>query len=300
MIRTFFRHEWESLKSLRRNGWMSVASASAVTITLVLVGIFLGVILNVQKLVTDIENDVNVNIFIATGTTEEQQATLKNELQAIPNVESITFSSRDEQYQRLVAAMGSEWQTIQGDANPLYDVFILETSTPSGEDRQETIKAVADKAGELDHVFRADYGGLTADRILSISRNIQLWGFGAAALLLLVAIFLISNTIRITIISRQREIQIMRLVGAKNSFIRWPFFFEGAWIGLLGSIAPVAMIVFGYPQVYNILNPSFLQSNYSLLTPNELVLPLAALLAIVGIVIGSLGSIISMGRFLKA
>ena len=111
--------------------------------------------------------------------------------------------------------------------------------------------------------------------------------------------FLISNTIRITILSRQKEIQIMRLVGAKNSFIRWPFFLEGAWIGLIGAIVPVIIMTLGYNQVYNMFNPQLLRSNYSLIRPEDFIWKVNLLMIATGMIIGSLGSVISMRRFLK-
>ncbi|WP_285696146.1 FtsX-like permease family protein, partial [Enterococcus hirae] len=129
--------------------------------------------------------------------------------------------------------------------------------------------------------------------------TVRTWGLAAAALLLFIAMFLISNTIRITILSRQKEIQIMRLVGAKNGYIRWPFFLEGGWIGLIGAIIPVLLITFGYQEVFRMLNPSLLRSHYSLIQPQDIVWKINALMAGIGIIIGSLGSIISMRRFLK-
>ncbi|MEG2708604.1 MAG: FtsX-like permease family protein, partial [Vagococcus sp.] len=147
---------------------------------------------------------------------------------------------------------------------------------------------------------KADYGGQNSDKILAISKNVRLWGSIGAVFLIAVAIFLISNTIRITIISRKREIQIMRLVGARNGFIRWPFFLEGAFIGVLGSIVPVLLISFGYSQVYYFFTKSMIASaSYELVSPTSLVLQLNGLLLVIGVVIGSFGSVLSMRRFLK-
>ncbi|MDR0921186.1 MAG: permease-like cell division protein FtsX [Lactobacillales bacterium] len=293
MIRTFFRHLFESIKSLKRNGWMTVASTSAVTITLVLVGVFLGVIMNTTKLATDIENNVNVNVFVDIGTTSEEMDQLKSDLKDLPNVEKVTFSSKDEELDKIQETMGSAFKLFEGDSNPLYDVYIVSTTSPS------QTKKVAGKISEMPHVFKADYGGKNSDKIFKIAGNIKTWGLGGTILLLFVAMFLISNTIRITILSRQREIQIMRLVGAKNGFIRWPFFLEGAWIGLIGSIIPVLVLIFGYRQVYLLANPALLTSNLSLLPPAQFVPMVGTALVVIGVVIGSLGSIISMRRFLK-
>ena len=148
-------------------------------------------------------------------------------------------------------------------------------------------------------VHKATYGEDLSDKIFGIAEGVRTWGLVGSGLLLFVAMFLISNTIRITILSREREIQIMRLVGAKNGYIRWPFFLEGGWIGLFGSALPVALIILGYPEIYRMLNPILLRSNYSLLEPGVLMFQVSGALILIGITIGSLGSIISMRRFLK-
>lgn len=294
MIRTFFRHLLESLKSLKRNGWMTVASATAVAISLTLLGIFLALIMNATKLAEDIENNVDISVLVDIGTNQEDIDKLKKELEDLPNVKSVEFSSKDEELKKLEESMGSVWSMFEGDSNPLYDNFIVKAKNP------QTIKKVAKQAAKLKNVHRADYGGLVSDKILKITKGMRTWGLGAAILLVFVAVFLISNTIRITIMSRQREIQIMRLVGAKNGYIRWPFFLEGAWIGVIGSILPCLIIFFGYRAAYRVLNqPQILGASYRLLTPETFSIQIMLLLVGIGILIGALGSVISMRRFLK-
>lgn len=294
MIRTFFRHLLESIKSLKRNGWMTVASVSAVTITLSLVGVFMAVIINATKLAEDIESNVDVSVFIEYGTKQPEIDALEKELKGLDDVKGVKFSSADAELEKIKKSMGPKWDLFDEDSNPLYDVFVVSTTDP------KQTKHVAKEAGELENVYKADYGGLESEKIFKISEVVKTWGLAAAALLLFVAMFLISNTIRITIISRQREIQIMRLVGAKNGYIRWPFFLEGGWIGLIGSLIPVALMVFGYQKVYEILNPILLRSNYSMVKPGDFSLQISLVLVAVGFVIGSLGSVMSMRRFLKA
>ncbi|RBR32239.1 permease-like cell division protein FtsX [Enterococcus cecorum] len=294
MIRTFFRHLLESLKSLKRNGWMTVASATAVAISLTILGIFLALIMNATKLAEDIENNVDISVLVDIGTNQEDIDKLKKELEDLPNVKSVEFSSKDEELKKLEESMGSVWSMFEGDSNPLYDNFIVKAKNP------QTIKKVAKQAAKLKNVHRADYGGLVSDKILKITKGMRTWGLGAAILLVFVAVFLISNTIRITIMSRQREIQIMRLVGAKNGYIRWPFFLEGAWIGVIGSILPCLIIFFGYRAAYRVLNqPQILGASYRLLTPETFSIQIMLLLVGIGILIGALGSVISMRRFLK-
>ncbi len=293
MIKTFFSHIFESIKSLKRNGWMTIASASAVTITLILVGIFMSIIFNATKLARDVEGNVTVSVFIDIGTSKQDIHNLKTKLSNLPNVESISYSNKDQQLKRIQKQMGSAWNLFEGDSNPLYDVYCIQAKEPTD------TKEIAKQAEKMPNVFKANYGGVSSDKIFRIAATVRTWGLAAAILLLFVAVFLISNTIRITILSRKREIHIMRLVGAKNGFIRWPFFLEGAWIGLFGAIIPVVILTIGYQQFYNIFNPQLLRSNYSLLKPENFVMKIDVLMVFIGMLIGSLGSVISMRRFLK-
>lgn len=293
MIKVLLRHVWESLKSLKRNSWMTVASISAVTITLILASVFLTIIMNITKVASDIEEDVNVTTFIDIGTGKEEINMLKKEIKKVNHVKKIKFSGRDDQLKNIRSALGDAWELFQGDSNPLYDIFIVSTDSPTN------TKEIAKKIGNIKHVYKADYGGASSDRLIAFTKNIQTWGLGAAVLLLFLAIFLISNTIRITIISRQTEIQIMRLVGAQNGFIRWPFFLEGAWIGLIGSIVPVVLIWISYKTIYGVLNPELMRSHYSMYNPSIFLPQITCLVMLIGVFIGSFGSVVAMRRFLK-
>lgn len=293
MIRRFFRHLLESMKSLKRNGWMSISSISAVAITLSLLAIFAAIILNAVKLADDMENNVDVSVFVVTGANDDDKKELEKELKAIDHVKAVTFSSKDDQLEKIKGSYGKSWDLFEQD-NPLHDVYIVSATDP------QYVKSITASAKKLTtYVQDARYGDDLSDKIFSIAKGVRTWGLVGSILLLFIAMFLISNTIRITILSRQREIQIMRLVGAKNSYIRWPFFLEGGWIGLLGAVIPVLIIVFGYQKFYAVANPIMLRSNYSLVTPNEFMVPVAVGVLLIGVVIGSIGSVISMRRFLK-
>ena len=308
MIRRFFRHFLESLKSLKRNGWMTVAAISSVTITLILVGIFASVIVNTAKLATDLENNVRVNVYLRADSTDQQETVLNeagetvknesylmiyNQIMSLPDVDTVTYSSKDEQLKHLTETLGETWNLFAGDANPLYDAYIIETKTP------EAVKAVAAEVTQIDGVSEVRDGEVETERIFKLADLVRTWGLVATILLLVTAILLISNTIRITIISRSREIQIMRLVGAKNSYIRGPFLLEGAWVGLLGAVAPSALIYFLYQVAYQSVSPSLASQNLSLIPMNIFVPIMIGSLFLVGIIIGAVGSTISMSRFLK-
>ncbi|MCF1684332.1 permease-like cell division protein FtsX [Tetragenococcus halophilus] len=293
MLRNFFQHVLESLKSLRRNGWMTVSSVTAVTVTLTLLGAFLVIILNTVKLAQDMENNVEVSVYVNYETDEDEKEELKNNLEEIPHVESIDFSSKDEELARVQASYGDSWDLFDQD-NPLLDVFIVKADDP------QYVEDITEEAnGMTEYVHDASYGEDLSDKIFSIAQRTRTWGLIGSVVLIIVAIFLISNTIRMTILTRKQEIQIMRLVGAKNGYIRWPFFLEGGWIGLIGSIIPIILMYAGYNKVYELVNPILERSNYSLLQPGSFNWQMSLLLAVIGIVIGSVGSAFSMRRFLK-
>ncbi|MDN6727759.1 MAG: permease-like cell division protein FtsX, partial [Tetragenococcus halophilus] len=276
MLRNFFQHVLESLKSLRRNGWMTVSSVTAVTVTLTLLGAFLVIILNTVKLAQDMENNVEVSVYVNYETDEDEKKELRNNLEEIPHVESIDFSSKDEELARVQASYGDSWDLFDQD-NPLLDVFILRADDP------QYVEDITEEAnGMTEYVHDASYGEDLSDRIFSIAQRTRTWGLIGSIVLIIVAIFLISNTIRMTILTRKQEIQVMRLVGAKNGYIRWPFFLEGGWIGLIGSIIPIILMYTGYNKVYELVNPILERSNYSLLQPGSFNWQMSLLLAVIG------------------
>ncbi|HEM6082387.1 TPA: ABC transporter permease [Streptococcus suis] len=308
MIRRFFRHFIESLKSLKRNGWMTIAAISSVTITLAMVGLFTSVILNTAKLASDLEHNVRINVYLRANSTDQAETIVNdagetvanpdfnkvyNQITALPNVQSVTYSSKDEQLKKLTDTLGETWNLFQGDANPLYDAYIIDTTDP------QYVKSVAAEVAKIDGVTEVRDGEVETERIFKLASIVRTWGLAATGLLLFTAIFLISNTIRITIISRSREIQIMRLVGAKNSYIRGPFLWEGAWVGLLGAILPSSLVYFLYQMFYNSVNASLASQDLSLISLDIFIPSMVGALFVIGILIGSLGSVISMNRYLK-
>lgn len=290
--RTLRRHLSESFKSLRRNGWMTFASASAVTVTLLLVGVFFVIMLNMNKFATDIENDVEIRAHIELTATEQDQDKLRSKIEKIKQVESVEYSSKEEELAHLIKTLGKDWELYEQE-NPLHDVFIIKTERP-----QDTPK-VAKKIQSYEFVKSAIYGEKKVENLfqtLKTSRNV---GLVLIIGLLFTAMFLISNTIKITIFARRREIEIMKLVGATNWFIRWPFIFEGIWLGLIGSIVPIAVVATGYYYAYDFLASRIPGQMITPLTYSPFVFQVSGLLLLIGIIIGIWGSFISVRRFLK-
>lgn len=295
-LRTIGRHFKESLKSLVRNGWMSFASVGAVTVTLLLVGVFFIIMMNLNSVATSIEKDVVVRVHIDTATGEQEQELLRKKIEQLAEVETIEFSPKSDELDQLIASFGDEgeaYKLIEQD-NPLRDIFVVKTKDP-----QDTME-VAEKIAKFDNVYKANYGQGEVEKIFQVtglSRNV---GIGLIVGLLFTAMFLISNTIRITIFARQNEIEIMRLVGATNSFIRWPFFLEGLWIGVLGAVIPIVAISTTYYYVIDYLQAKLEGHFIKVLDFSPFIFQVSALLILMGALIGVWGSFISVRKFLKA
>lgn len=290
--RTVRRHFRESFKSLGRNGWMTFASVSAVTVTLLMVGVFLIILFNMNKAATDMEKDVEIRVHIALNANKQDEQELKEQIESMPQVKSVQFSSKEQELQNLIKDMGDEFKLFKQD-NPLYDVFIVKTKNP-----KDTSK-VAEKISHFDHTEKVVYGEKKIKklfRVLETARNVSLVLLIG---LLFTAMFLISNTIKMNIFSRRKEIEIMRLVGATNSFIRWPFLLEGLWIGILGSVTPIAFVAVVYKVIYQYFQTHVHDHFIQILSYTPFVFQVSAIILLVGVFIGMWGSFLSVRRFLK-
>ncbi|WP_214763339.1 permease-like cell division protein FtsX [Exiguobacterium sp. s141] len=298
IFKSGIRHLREGFKGTLRNGWMTFAAVSAVTITLLLVGVFALVMFNVNEISENVENDVEIQVFVTRTAEEANVEKLGENIEQIPGVASVTFSSKEDELENFRNQLGEDanaYGTVEKD-NPLHDRYIVKASDPL-----ET-ETVADAVQSLDNVDKVTYGQDYIDKMFAFFNGIRIGGLVLIVGLTLMAMFLISNTIKMTIFSRRREIEIMRLVGAKNSFIRWPFFIEGLLLGVLGALIPIAVIYFGYDVAYSALQPSLDQLNsdiFKLIDPSILTTQVSLVLLALGAFIGIWGSTTSLGRFLK-
>lgn len=294
-IRTLGRHARESFKSIGRNGWMTFASVSAVTVTLILVGVFFVIMMNLNKVAETIEEDVQIRVHIDVAANEEDQQKLKSAIENISEVQSVKFSSKEQELEELIKSMGEDGQAFKlfEQDNPLNDVFIVKTKKP-----QDTMNA-AKEIGKLEYVTKAVYGKGTVEKLFNFIKASRNVGIVLIAGLFFTAVFLISNTIKITIIARRREIKIMRLVGATNNFIRWPFFLEGLWLGILGAILPIILISIAYYNAYEYLAPKLIGNFIQILPYSPFMYQVSGLLLLMGGLIGVWGSVMSVRKFLK-
>ncbi|MGH2317236.1 permease-like cell division protein FtsX [Planococcus sp. SE5232] len=290
--RTMMRHFKESFKSIGRNSWMTFASVSAVTVTLLLVGVFVLIMMNLNKVADDLENDVEIKVFVSLDATEETIEDLESQIVKMPGVESTDFSTKEEELTDLVLDFGDELSLFE-QSNPLFDVFYVKALDP-----QQT-EAVATEIAALESIEDVKYGEGKIEKLfnfLNAGRNV---GLILILALLFTAMFLISNTIRITIVARRREIEIMKLVGATNWFVRIPFILEGMWLGILGSLIPIGLVALLYKKITEFAHPRLSGELFQLLEFTPFIYQVSALILLMGVFIGIWGSFMSIRKFLR-
>ncbi|MFC7439975.1 permease-like cell division protein FtsX [Laceyella putida] len=295
-IETFLRHFREAYRGVRRNTWMSFAAISAVAVTLFIFGIFLIFAFNVRYMVAELNKQLVIRASLEESITDQQQGELLKQIQGVSGVKSAKLVPKEVGIKRMQADWGEDgkelFEGLDKD-NPLPDVIEIEPQDP------KAIKQVEEKVEGFRGVAAADSGDQVTDKLVDLSsftRNIVLvFGLGLAVL----AAFLISNTIKLTIIARKREIEIQRLVGASNWFIRWPFFIEGAFIGVVGAIVPTVIVLTLYQVAYTTLGAGEASSVLKMMPLLSLGTYVALSIFALGAAIGTTGSLISVRRFLR-
>jgi len=290
--RTLGRHVRESFKSIRRNSWMTFASVSAVTVTLLLVGVFIVIMMNFNHLAENIENDVEIKVVADPAADEKIIKELVKKVRSTDGVLEVVYSSRDAELDKMIKSFGDEL-SLYKQSNPLGDALYVKAENP-----QQTA-SIAKKIDTYDYTYEVVYGEDKVEKlfnILNMSRNI---GLVLILALLFTAMFLISNTIRITIVARRTEIEIMKLVGATNNFVRIPFLLEGMWLGIMGAIAPMLIISISYYKLFELLEPKLQGELFQLLNTTPFIFQLNGLMLFMGIFIGVWGSFMSVRKFLK-
>ncbi|MFH5187531.1 permease-like cell division protein FtsX [Paenibacillus sp. TAB 01] len=302
-ISTGLRHLREGGKNVIRNGWMSFASVSSIAISLFILGIFLLLTLNVNYLAQQIEQQVEIKVYLDVNVPKEQIAPLQNEIAALPQVDKVTFVSKDEGLSYLRDKLGENGKSLtegyEGENNPLNDSFTVEVTEP------REVAAVAQKINAINTdkpakpIYRVSYGQGTVETMFKVTQIVRYIGLILVAGLALTAMFLIANTIKLTIVARRREIAIMKLVGATNSFIRWPFFIEGMLLGVTGSVIPVALLLYGYYELMSFTQTDLSMLMIKLLPFHQISMTVSGLLLGIGIMIGIWGSMLSVRKFLR-
>lgn len=295
-VRILFRNIRDSFKSVFRNFALSLASISCITITLIVVSIAILLSENVNHFADLVEKDVTIVVFLDQNIKEEEIEDVEDSIDMIDNVESIVFQSKkdiSEAMKESSDAFKNALENWSDEDNPLQDTFSVKVK-----DIKE-IKAVADEIKELDHVSVVKYGEGMVEQLVKMFDVVKNISIGMVIALIIVTAFLIANTIKITIFSRKREIEIMRLVGASNLNIRIPFIFEGLFLGLFGSIIPITATTYGYTALYKNFDGQLFSPFIKLMSPEPFIYYVSGILLVIGILVGMFGSWRAVRKHLK-
>ena len=298
IIRIAIREIRNAFISVFRNFSLSAASVSCTAITLTLVTIAILFSYNIASITKDIEDTLTIVAFVESKASDEVVKQVRNELEAIPNVDkkSIEFNSSEE----ISEQMAKEYETIDTilgvldkDSNPIQATYVVKVKDVT------KMEETANKIESLEHVTRVKYGESLVNKLISSFNVVRNACLIAVAALIIVTVFLISNTIKLTIFSRKNEINIMRLVGTSNTVIKIPFLFEGLILGLIGSVIPVLLTIYGYTFLYDFVGGKLFTNMFILVKPMEIIYKTSIILIVVGGLVGMLSSIGAVRKYLK-
>ena len=295
VIRRFFRHIKEGFIGVKRHFAMAISSASAVTITLTMVGVFGILAVNMAYLSQEIEQSISLVAMIDYDVEDlSQVATMRKSIEAMSDVDKVDYRTKEqefdfycEQYPDMV-----EFSELYRDDNPFHDTFVV-TIKENGD-----LANVKNNIAKMNGIDSVEDGGSNTYTLINVLRSTRLAGGVLVIALVVLAVYLIYNTIKITIATRKDEIIIMRNVGAKNGYIRAPFLVEGIIIGILGSIIPISLVIYGYIKLFNMTN-GVLAGVMSLVPIYPFTLYLGLALLALGIIVGFVGSYISVCKYLR-
>lgn len=295
-LRMLTRSIRDAFKSVIRNFSLSLASISCITITLIIVALAIIASFNVDNFTKEIEKDMTIVIFMDNESTDDDIKDAETRIKKLSNVEKYTYQSKvdvKEQMQSesdVFKAVLDEWDENE---SPLKDTLQIKVKDVT------KIKDTANKIKNMDHVSVVRYGEGYVDKMVTAFSSIEKVTYGIVVALIVVTIFLIINTIKLTISARHREIEIMRVVGASNISIKIPFIIEGMILGLFGSIVPVLVTTYGYLAFYKHFDGYLFSELIKLITPEPFIYQTSLIVIVIGVLVGMVGSASAVRKYLK-
>lgn len=295
-IRILIKNIRDGFKNVVRNFSLSFASISCITVTLLIVAAAIIISMNVENFTKIIRDDFTIVTYIKTDADKESEEKIKDSIEALANIESVTFDSKKDIANRMKKESEifneiiSSWSE---DENPLYDTYLVKVKD------SEKISDTAKNIKKIEGVQMVKYGEGMIDSLITIFNIIEKILIVIVISLIVVTAFLIVNTIKITIFSRQEEIEIKRLVGSSNFSIKQPFVIEGLLIGILGSVIPVLGTIYGYTFLYDKTGGVIFSQFIRLIKPYPFVFMISGVLVVIGIIVGMFGSSRAVRKYLK-
>ena len=297
-FRILLRSINDGLRSVFRNFSLSVASILCSTITLILVAVAMVLSANVDNFTKKIEDDMTIVVFVDSKATEEEVQNIQNQIMNNANIDidEIVYKTKNDVKDEMQNESSIFKTVMEGwdeDSNPLKDTFQLKVKDI------EQINETAKEIEAIEKVSTVRYGEGLVEKMVGAFNWIEKIAYGTVLALILVTIFLIINTIKLTIFSRQREISIMRLVGASNFVIKTPFIIEGMFLGLIGSIVPVLVVLFGYTTLFDMTDGYLFSPIIQLIKPTPFIYYTSAIIIVIAIIVGMIGSARASRKYLK-
>ena len=289
-IEYYFR---EVLLSMIRKRWMTFASIGTVAVSLFVLGVFLIMVMNMNKMASSLESQVQISVYINDNLPEEGRKEIERMTRDMRSVSAIEYVPREKALKILQERLGENKKILDalGESNPLPNSFLV--TVKSADDVKKTATLIADLYG----VEEVKYGQDVAANLFEITHLMRFFGLILMALLLGATIFIISNTIRLTVFARRKEIAIMKYVGATDWFIRWPFILEGVGLGLIGGgVSALALRSFYSAMVAKIYESL---AFFPMVEQYPFMDYVTIALTVAGIFIGILGSTVSLKRFME-
>lgn len=295
-LRILSRNIRDAFYSVFRNFSLSLASISCITITLLVVTISIILTYNVNNFSSLVEKDITIVTFLNVDIDEERRNNVQKEIEKLPNIESIEYQDKVDITKDMMKS-SETFKNIMGswsnEENPIQSTYLVKVKDI------EKIADTAKKIKKIDGVDALKYGEGMVEQMVSVFDIIKKISIGIVVALIVVTAFLISNTIKITIASRKREIDIMRLVGASNLNIKIPFIFEGLFLGIMGAIIPIIVTIYGYVSLYEKFNGQVFSPFIKLIKPEPFVYKISLVLLAIGILVGMFGSWKAVRKHLK-
>lgn len=283
----------QTFVSLNRNCWLGVASTAMIAVTLVILGTFLLVAVNAGHFMRSIESTVEINVFLEDGADVRD---LRQRLDGLQGVEKYTFVSKEQALRELKKSFGERSDLLagfEGENNPLPDSFRVKAQEAG------LVPALAHQISFFPGVNKVRYGEEYVERLVEVVRWVNVIALGAVILLAAAAVFLIVTTIRLSLVAREDEVGIMKYLGASNWFVRSPFVMEGMFVGLAGALIAVTVLGWAYYCLLVELQGVDLIFFLRPVTDRETLGPLFLGLLGLGVLMGGVGSWISLRKFLR-
>ena len=293
-MRILIRNFRDGIRSVFRNFSLSIASITCITITLILVAIAIVISANVDHFTKRLEETMTIVVYLKEDVTEEKKNDIEEEIKNLRNYDSLVYKSKDEWKQEMIDSSEELGATLSYlDTNPLLDSIIVKVTDI------KSLSYVASAIRGMDGVKSAKYGEESVDKLVFIFDIVEKAMIVIVCALILVTAFLISNTIKLTIFSRRSEIEIKRLVGTSNFAIRQPFIIEGFILGIIGSVIPIIITIYGYILLYDHFDGYLFSHIVELIKPMNIIWFVSIILAIIGGLVGMFGSSRAVRKYLK-